>query len=249
MRKAAAIFLLAAAVIAVTPRQAHAMHISEGILPVSWAGFWFVIAIPFVVLGLRTIQRRQKRDPKYMALVSLVGAAIFVISCMPVPIPVIGSSSHPTGTALGALLIGPGPTVVVSTIALLLQALLLAHGGLSTLGANIVSMGVIGAFVAVGVYRLLRAMGVPLLVAAFAAGLLSDWSTYAGTALALSPVLAVDHGHSMWVAFLGTCIAFAPTQIPLGIVEGFVAGGAYRFVLLRRPELLAVGRLPAGGDK
>jgi hypothetical protein len=32
--------------------------------------------------------------------------------------------------------------------------------------------------------------------------------------------------------------AFVPTQLPLGIAEGFVTAAAYRFILLRRPELL-----------
>ena len=245
MRKAAYILLVLLAV-ALTPRVATAMHISEGILPISWAALWFAIAIPFVALGLRTVQRRQKRDPKYMALVSLVGAAIFVISCMPVPIGY--TCSHPTGTGLGALLIGPGPTVVVSTIALLLQALLLSHGGLSTLGANIVSMGVVGAFVATGVYRGLRGIGVPMLVAAFAAGLLSDWATYATTSLELASAFT-STGQPLLGQFAALCIAFAPTQVPLGIVEGFLAAGAYRFVLNRRPELLSVGRATAVEDK
>lgn len=245
MRKAAYILLILLAV-ALTPRVAAAMHISEGILPMSWAALWFAVAIPFVALGLRTVRRRQARDPKYMALVSLVGAGIFVISCMPVPIGY--SCSHPTGTGLGALLIGPGPTVVVSAIALLLQALLLSHGGLSTLGANTVSMGVVGAFVAIGVYRGLRALGVPLLVAAFAAGLLSDWATYATTSPALACAFT-SNGLSFMPEFTALCIAFAPTQIPLGIVEGFLAAGAYRFVLRRRPELLAVGRSTPAGDK
>ena len=103
--------------------------------------------------GLWTIKRRRAEDPRAMTLVAMVGAAIFVISCMPVPIPWIGTCSHPCGTGPGALLIGPGPTVVVASIALLLQALLLTHGGLTTLGANIVSMGVVGAFGAYGVFR------------------------------------------------------------------------------------------------
>ena len=135
------------------PTPAQAMHLSEGILPIEWAGLWFLVAAPFVYGGLWTIKRRRAEDPRAMTLVAMVGAAIFVISCMPVPIPWIGTCSHPCGTGLGALLIGPGPTVVVASIALLLQALLLAHGGLTTLGANIVSMGVVGAFGAYGVFH------------------------------------------------------------------------------------------------
>ena len=146
------------------PLRLLAMHISEGILPPSWAGLWFLVAIPFLAWGLHTVNRRRAAEPKYTALVALVGAAVFVISCMPVPIPWAGTCSHPCGTGLGAILIGPGPTVVVTSIALLLQALFLGHGGLSTLGANVLSMGVVGALSAWGVFRGLRCFGVPLLL-------------------------------------------------------------------------------------
>ena len=36
-------------------------------------------------------------------------------------------------------------------------------------------------------------------------------------------------------------VAFVPTQLPLGVIEGFVSAGAYRFVTARRPGLLAPG--------
>jgi cobalt/nickel transport system permease protein len=218
------------------PTPAHAMHLSEGILPIEWAGAWFLAAAPFVYWGLWTIKRRRAEDPRAMTLVAMVGAAIFVISCMPVPIPWIGTCSHPCGTGLGALLIGPGPTVVVASIALLLQALLLAHGGLTTLGANIVSMGVVGAFGAYGVFWLARRLRVPLFAAALLAGMFSDWATYAMTSLELSTALHGDG--SLWGMFLAVLAAFMPTQLPLGIAEGVVTAIAYRFVLDRRPELL-----------
>ena len=114
-----------------------------------------------------------------MTLVAMTGAAIFVISCMPIPVPFAGTCSHPCGTGLGALLIGPAATVVVASIALLFQALFLAHGGLTTLGANVVSMGVVGAFSAYGLFQLLRKARVPVFPAALAAGVISDWATYA----------------------------------------------------------------------
>jgi cobalt/nickel transport system permease protein len=218
------------------PTPAHAMHLSEGILPIEWAGGWFLVAVPFVYGGLWTIKRRRAEDPRTMTLVAMVGAAIFVISCMPVPIPWIGTCSHPCGTGLGALLIGPGPTVVVASIALLLQALLLTHGGLTTLGANIVSMGVVGAFGAYGLFWLLRRLRVPIFAAALAAGMFSDWATYAMTSLELSTALHGDG--SLWGMFLAVMAAFMPTQLPLGIAEGVVTAIAYRFVLDRRPELL-----------
>jgi cobalt/nickel transport system permease protein len=140
------------------------------------------------------------------------------------------------------MLIGPGPTVVVASIALLIQALFLSHGGLTTLGANIFSMGVVGAFSGYIVFHVLRRVRVPLVVALFAAGLISDWGTYAATSLEMSSAI---HGNgSFWAMFATIALAFAPTQIPLGIAEGVVTAIAYQFVLFRRPELLNI--LPMG---
>jgi cobalt/nickel transport system permease protein len=218
------------------PAPAHAMHISEGILPASWAGAWLLVAIAFVAWGLRTIRRRREQDPQAMTMVSMVGAAVFVISCMPVPIPWLGSCSHPCGTGLAALLIGPGPAVVVASVALLLQALFLAHGGLTTLGANIVAMGVVGAYSAYGVFWALRATKVPVFAAALAAGIVSNWATYATTSLQLSSALHADG--AFWTMTAAVMLAFVPTQVPLGIAEGALTAIAYRFVLVRRPELL-----------
>ena len=138
---------------------------------------------------------------------------------------------------VGALLIGPGPTVVVASIALFLQALFLQHGGFTTLGANTVSMGIVGAFGAYGVFHLLRAVRVPLFVAAVIAGTVADWGTYAATSAELS--LAIHGNGSFWAMLAAIACAYA-VQVPLGIAEGFLTAWAYRFVFTRRPELLGV---------
>jgi cobalt/nickel transport system permease protein len=221
----------------------HAMHISEGILPMQWAILWFVLSVPFVAWGLRTLRIRSKEEPHLKAMVGLVGAAVFVISCMPIPVPTAGTCSHPCGTGMAAILIGPSLTVVVASIALVLQALFLAHGGLTTLGANIFSMGVMGAFTGYGVFVLTRRLGAPWVVAAFMAGLLSDWAVYAGTSFSLATALHGDG--SVASMFLTILLAFVPTQVPLGILEGFITAGAYRLVHNRRPEFL--GMLAKGG--
>jgi cobalt/nickel transport system permease protein len=218
------------------PAPAQAMHIAEGILPLPWAGFWFLIAIPFVAIGMRELRNRAGNTPEIKPLLGLVGAAVFVISCMPIPVPIAGTCSHPCGTGLAAIIIGPWLTVVISSIALLLQALFLAHGGLTTLGANIASMGIAGAFVGYGVFHGLRRVGVSWLVAAFLAGVLSDWATYSVTSFELASAL---HGSgSMEIMFKAILLAFVPTQAPLGILEGFLTMGAYRFILMRRPDML-----------
>jgi cobalt/nickel transport system permease protein len=218
------------------PSSAWAMHISEGILPAPWAGLWFAISIPFLYWGLHDLKIRSRATPEFKAMVGLVGAAVFIISCMPIPVPTAGSCSHPCGTGLAAMLIGPPLTVVVASVALTLQALFLSHGGLTTLGADIVSMGVAGAFIGYGAFHLLRKLSVPIPVAAFVGGMLSDWGTYAVTSFQLASAL---HGSDPLLKLLiGTFAAFLPTQLPLGILEGFLCAGAYQFVHSRRPDLL-----------
>jgi cobalt/nickel transport system permease protein len=157
---------------------------------------------------------------------------------MPIPVPAAGTCSHPCGTGIAAIFIGPLLTVVVSSIALLLQALFLAHGGLSTLGANLASMGIAGAFAGYGIFILVRRLTGRWWIAAFLCGLLSDWATYSVTSLQLAAAL---HGTaSFGKFFLTVMLAFVPTQVPLGILEGFLCVGAYRFILTRRPELLKI---------
>jgi cobalt/nickel transport system permease protein len=231
-------FLFILGLISLYPSPAYAMHIAEGILPADWAAIWYVIAFIFVVIGIRIIQTRIKSKKASMPLLGLMGAAVFLISCFPIPVPIAGTCSHPCGTPLAAIIVG-GPFVgsVLGAIALLLQALFLAHGGISTWGANIMSMAVAGSFVSFGVFILLRKLNVSIAVAAFAAGILGDWATYTTTAFELAVSL---HGNiSLWGMWGANILAFAPTQLPLGILEGLFTSGVVLFVQRRRPEILS----------
>ena len=231
-------WLAAAGVAAIVlgPQPAYAMHISDGFLPPVWSGLWFLVAAPFLLWGLWCLGRRRAAEPRTMTLVALVGSAVFVISCLHVPIPWLHSCSHACGTGLAAILIGPGATIVVSAVALLFQWLLLQEGGITTLGANLVSMGVVGALVGAACFHVLRRLRLPVLVAAFAAGTLSDWAVYVTSSFQLASALHGDA--SFWGWFGLALLGYVWTQVPLGILEGFLTALAYRFVLVRRPELL-----------
>lgn len=216
---------------------AHAMHISEGILPAGWAIFWYLAAVPFLAYGIHLI-RKKGHELWWKPLLGLSAALVFVISCMPVPVPIAGTCSHPCGTAISAILLGPFVSVVVAFCALLLQALFLAHGGLSTLGANTVSMGVAGSFAAFFVFRLFRGMGVGIPLAGFFAGLAADWATYTVTALELG--LGIRGEAEFLSLFWKIIVAFVPTQLPLGILEGVITAGVLTLVSQKRPEILTL---------
>ena len=131
------------------------MHIMEGFLPIKWAALWFVVCIPFWVLGIRKLKVLSKGSSQEKMMLGLAGAFIFVLSALKIP-SVTGSSSHPTGVGLSAILYGPYVTSILGTIVLIFQAGLLAHGGFTTLGANSFSMAIVGPIVAFVVYKLLK---------------------------------------------------------------------------------------------
>ena len=178
--------LLFIGIVFLFPEPAQAMHIAEGILPIDWALFWYVLAFIFVGLGIFFIKRSASQVKALMPLLGLAGAAVFLISCLPIPVPFTGTCSHPCGTPLAAILVGPFISTVLAAIALLLQALFLAHGGISTWGANIMSMGVMGSFVGFAVFAVSRKFKCPIFIAAFLAGTLGDWATYATTSIELA---------------------------------------------------------------
>ena len=153
------------------PNLAQAMHIMEGFLPPRHALFWLVAVAPFLLIGIVKINRLLKDHPDRKLLLGLVTAFVFVLSALKMP-SVTGSSSHATGIGLAAILFGPWVAGIAAGIVLAFQALLLAHGGLTTWGANTFSMGIAGGVTAYLVFRGARAAGLSDKVAVFAAAAL-----------------------------------------------------------------------------
>jgi cobalt/nickel transport system permease protein len=172
-------------------------------------------------VGLRRMAKRFKDQPETKLLLGTSGGFVFVLSALKLP-SLTGSCSHPTGMGLGTLLLGPGIMSVLGCVVLLFQALLLAHGGLTTLGANCFSMAIVGAYVAHGVYRLSVRLHLPQGWCVFAASALADQMTYLVTAIQLAWAFPDPNSgfRGAAVKFLGV---FSLTQIPLAIVEGLVS--------------------------
>ncbi len=198
---------------------AQAMHIMEGFLPVQWAVFWWVVALPFFVLGVRSLTRITRENPDLKLLLALSGAFTFVLSALKIP-SVTGSCSHPTGTGLGAVLFGPSVMTVLGSLVLVFQAVLLAHGGLTTLGANTFSMAIVGPWVAYGAYRLFANSGKQKF-GIFLAAALGDLATYLVTSIQLALAFPAANGGFI-AAFAKFAGIFAITQVPLAISEGLL---------------------------
>lgn len=213
------------------------MHIAEGFLPPEWSIAWFMFSITFLIYGsIKLKSRIANRTDKVLLAVST--GFIFVLSAMKVP-SVTMSCSHPTGTGIAVVFFGPAITAVLSAIVLLYQALLLAHGGLTTLGANIASMGIFGPYFGWMAYKILRRNQK---IAVFTATFVADLATYVMTSLQLA--LAFPANPSFY-GFLDSAIRFlaifAITQVPIAIIEAIIALAIFEQVI-NRIEVLQVSK-------
>ncbi len=195
-----------------------AMHIAEGFLPQFWTLIWYAIFAPFFIMSIAAMKKQFSANASNKLLFALMAAFAFTLSSLKIP-SVVGSCSHPTGMGLGAILLGPLPMVAIGTVVLLMQALLIAHGGITTLGANAVSMAVVGPFVSFGLYKLLKKMGVGQKVNIFIAAVVGNLATYLVTSFQLGAAFPGDSFIAAAGKFMGV---FMLTQLPVAVAEGLL---------------------------
>lgn len=221
-----------------------AMHIMEGYLPANFCIAWGVLCVPFLIAGFLSIKKTLAEHRNLITLLAMSGAFVFVISSLKIP-SVTGSCSHMTGTGLGAILFGPSAVSILGLIVLLFQAILLAHGGLTTIGANTFSMAIAGPFVSYGIFVLCKKAKVNKVVSIFLAATIGDLFTYCITAAQMAIAHNAD---TTFMTAMGKFLAvFAPTQIPLAIIEGVITVLIIKGLeTYAKPELRAIGYLKEG---
>ncbi len=224
MKRIAFLFLLL-----IASSSVFGMHIAEGFLPMKWSIIWTLVFIPFLILGFKNVKKLVLENPKLKLLYAVAGAFVFVLSSLKIP-SVGGSSSHLTGIALGAILFGASGMYVIGLIVLLFQALLLAHGGLTTLGANAFSMSVIGAVTAVAIYKLGVFFKTPKNINIFFAAFLSNIAVYITTSFQLA-IAFQSETSSFWDNMIKFSSIFIVAQLPLAVLEGILTSICIKLIL------------------
>jgi cobalt/nickel transport system permease protein len=125
----------------------------------------------------------------------------------------------------------------MSIIVLIYQALFLAHGGLTTLGANTFSMGIAGPVAGYFIYRGAMKAGLSLYIAVFLTALFTDLATYIVTSIQLALAFPAASG-GVLASLEAFAAIFAITQIPLAIVEGAVTALMFKYILQLRSDVL-----------
>lgn len=222
------------------------MHITEGIITGVPAIATAAVSAGIVGLGAHRMSQFVRENPQNKPLLGMAGAFIFFISLIPIP-AFTGTCSHPCGTPLAGILLGPGIGTALAALSLLLQAAFFSHGGFSTWGVNVLALGVAGAGCGWLAFTLAQRLRLPIWVSGALGGLFGDLATYAVSGAILA--WAVAHGPEARYTFQQYLSliygAYLPTQGPIALGEMVLTGMALHFIYAQRPEVLESLRVVA----
>jgi cobalt/nickel transport system permease protein len=184
---------------------------------------------------------------RLVPLISVFAAFAFVVMMFNIPLPG-GTTGHALGVTIAAIVLGPWGAVLATSLALTLQALLFGDGGVTTLGANVFNMAVIGSAVAYATYRVLAA-GSQLgarrrVIAAGVAGYLASNASALAAAmeLGIQPMLFRDAAGAPLYAPYPLKIAIPAMMIGhltlAGVAEAIVSAGLLAYLQTADPALL-----------
>ncbi|HEY5386781.1 MAG TPA: cobalt transporter CbiM [Thermoleophilia bacterium] len=220
------------------------MHIPDGYLGPQTYVLFDVVMVPIWVTAARKAKRTLKA--KQIPLMALGAAFSFVIMMFNVPV-IGGSTGHAVGATLIAIILGPWAAVIAISIALVIQAGLFGDGGITSIGANCFTMGVVAPFVGYYLFRLVAgdspsslrrvvASGVAAYVALVAAAIV------AGFLLGLQPYLAhTASGQALYAPYrLGLAVPAMALEHLLFFapIEAIVTMGVVAALARSEPALL-----------
>lgn len=209
------------------------MHVPDGFLDAPTSLATGVVAAAGVAVALRGA--RRELDDRTAPMAGLVATFVFAGQMINFPVGA-GTSGHLLGGALAAVLVGPWSAVLCISVVLLVQALLMADGGITALGTNITLMALVGVGVGWCVFILLRkvlpnrpssiapaAAVAALVTVPVAAAVFAGLFAVGGTA-------PVDGGKVL--------VAMVGWHLVIGVGEAVITGLVVASVMSTRPDLV-----------
>jgi cobalt/nickel transport system permease protein len=207
------------------------VHIPDGMLEArTWIPAWLGSA-GALAYGVRRI--RQTLSDGTIVMMAVMAALIFALQMLNFPVAG-GTSGHFAGGAAAAIVLGLWPAAIVMAAVLTVQALLFADGGITALGANLLTMAIVAPLVGRALYlgiTRLRDTRAARVAGSFAAG----WTSCVAASLVAASLLWLS-GRAPLGPALGV-MGFWHALI--GIGEGAITAGLVGYLLAVRPDLLA----------
>jgi len=207
----------------------QAMHISNGLIAGPVAAAFAALAV--AALTFCVLRARRDLDERLAPMAGLVAAFIFAVQMLNFPV-LPGVSGHLLGGALAALLVGPWVGALCVTVVLVVQALVIADGGVTAIGLNVTNMAMLGTAAAYLVILGLLRLRVPLFATAVIASVVSV--LVAAQGFVLEYALGGGGGLSVGAMFA----AMSGSHLLIGLGEGLITAVTVTAVAKARPDLV-----------
>ncbi|HEU4915992.1 MAG TPA: energy-coupling factor ABC transporter permease [Acidimicrobiia bacterium] len=210
------------------------LHIPDGFLNGATSAGTAVVAAGG--LGYSIKRAGAYLQDNRIALTGLIAAFIFALQMINFPVGA-GTSGHLLGGALAVILVGPWLGITAVSVVVIVQALLLADGGVSALGVNILNMALVTGFVGWAVFRIM----VRLLPRSWTTVLVSTFTAALASVVVSSIAFVIEYalGGRGNVEFGTVLAAMAGFHFLIGIGEGLISAATVGAVAATRPELIA----------
>jgi cobalt/nickel transport system permease protein len=209
------------------------VHVPDGFLDAPTSVATGVVAAAAVAVSLRGA--RRELDDRTAPMAGLVATFVFAAQMINFPVGA-GTSGHLMGGALAAVLVGPWSAVLCLSVVLLVQALLMADGGITALGTNISLIGIVTVAVGWAVFVALRRVLPQRLGVVAPAAAVGALVSVPVAALVFTGLFAV--GGNMSVDLGAVVTAMLGWHTVIGIGEAAVTGLVVASVVAARPDLV-----------
>jgi len=214
--------------------EADKMHIPDGFLDLRICLITYIITIIFWFFAFK--RAKETLTDKQIPLMAVLTAMFFAAQMMNYPI-VGGTTAHLLGGPILAITLGPYGGLISMTIILLIQALFFGDGGLTTFGANVWNMGVVGTFLPYIMWILFPKGKKGMITGAFLGAFIGDVLAAASAGLELGFSTKFLYGISISVP------AMVLHHSIIGIGEGIVTSIIILTLLKSRPDLLNLPKI------
>jgi cobalt/nickel transport system permease protein len=207
------------------------MHIPDGLIPLDQSMIY--LAISLIILAISFYYYSKKADmSKRLVLTGILTAITVVATSLTIPSP-MGIPMHFFIIPLVVLILGPFNASLVSFLALLVQAFILGMGGVTTLGVNVLDMGIILSFVVYGVYKVFINVNVGLAIfISTVAGILAATVTQIA-------VLTIANTTSLEVLLA----SLLPYYLMVGVIEGIINIVILEFISRTNNSILEIEKV------
>lgn len=214
------------------------MHLPDGFVDLPVAVTTGAVSLGVVAYSVRRTSREL--GERTVPLLGVTAAFIFAAQMLNFPVAA-GTSGHFLGALLAVALLGPWAATVVMTAVVVVQALVMADGGITALGANVFNMGILPVFVAGGLFYLLKRVFPRSPYGYFVALAVTSWISVVLGSAAVALQLAVSGVSPLQLALP----AMVAVHMVIGLGEAVISVAVVSTVLAVRPDLVRSYAFPA----